>query len=54
MMSVGFWHRLDDVGDRERLAGARDAEEHLVPEVLREPSNELLDGRGLIPLGLEG
>jgi hypothetical protein len=25
-----------------------------VPEVLREPSNELLDGRGLIPLGLEG
>ena len=44
---------LDDVRDRERLAGPGDAEENLVPIRAIEPFDQLLDGPGLIPLGLE-
>jgi len=39
---------LDDIGDREGLAGACGAEEHLALEPLLDARGELVDGDGLI------
>ena len=43
---------LDDVGDGEGLAGARDAEEHLGAVAPQDAVGELSDGLGLVARGL--
>ena len=44
--------RLDDLGHREGLAGAGDAEQHLVALVLADPLDELADRLRLVALGV--
>ena len=44
----------DDVGHRERLARARDAEQRLEGQTVGEAFDELLDGRRLVARGVEG
>ena len=44
---------LDDVGHREGLAGAGDAEQRLRPFALLQSADERLDGLGLVAGGLE-
>ena len=44
---------LDDLGDRQRLAGAGRAEQHLVFEALLEAVGQALDRLGLVAGGLE-
>ena len=44
---------LDDVGHRERLAGAGDAHEHLLAAAFAQVAHERLDGGGLVAGGLE-
>ena len=43
---------LDELGHGEGLAGAGDAQQHLVLLALAQPARELLDGRSLIALRL--
>ena len=49
----GPLHRLDDLGHRERLAGAGDAEKRLVAQIPAEPLGQLRDRLGLVAGGLE-
>ena len=44
---------LDDGGDREGLALARDAEQNLVFRAVAQTPDERLDGGGLVALRLE-
>ena len=45
---------FDDARHRERLARARDAEQHLLVEAHLHALRQLFDGLGLVARGLEG
>ena len=53
MTRVGRFTLRDHVGHGEGLAGAGDAEQHLVLSPAPRPVDELVDGRGLVAPRLE-